>query len=97
MKLAITWMFGFLAAGAVLFGGYGDDRAGTTVAAQDPVPCPEIQNSSSPFDDRDMDDDDTWQQDRERDRIERNQDLQDRRDQVVPNPCEPPGIFQSAA
>jgi len=98
VKLAITWMFGSLAAAAVLFGGYGDDRAGTNVAAPDPVPC-QVQpdNASSPFDDGDMDrDDDTWR-DRERERMERNQDLQDRRDQLPPDVCEPPGIFQSAA
>ncbi|MGW6378411.1 hypothetical protein ACWFRB_20345 [Rhodococcus sp. NPDC055112] len=98
MKLAITWMFGSLAAAAVLFGGYGDDRAGTNAAAQDPVPCQvQPENASSPFGDGDMDrDDDTWR-DQERERMERGGDLQDRRDQVAPDACEPPGIFQSAA
>ncbi|MFG1784987.1 hypothetical protein ACGFIU_21325 [Rhodococcus oryzae] len=100
MKLAITWMFGLLAAGAVFFGGYGDDRAGTSAAGQPPVPCPEAQpqNAASPFDDPGSNrNDDTWQEDRERERMERGEDLQERRDQVPPDVCEPPGTFQSAA
>ncbi|MFC7450488.1 hypothetical protein [Rhodococcus daqingensis] len=94
MKLAITWMFGILAAVTVLFGGYGDDRAGTIAAGQDPVPCPEVQpqSASSPFDDQAPDRDND---DQERERIERSEDLQERRDQIMPDTCVP--FFQSAA
>ncbi|MFD4181936.1 hypothetical protein [Rhodococcus sp. NPDC058514] len=78
---AITWIAGFLATGAVLFGGLGDDRAGSSSAGQTVTPGVAAALPSDRDGDRDRD---RRQRERELLQEQRRDDLRERREQAVP-------------